>query len=107
MKTIALFNDSGWAQDTRFGHAQWQEEVGQEATLCGYAQWLVGKYDEEGVAVAIDPPQAPEALSHSSADEDDTPGLGQEDWREEVLNLDTRLSYWDWVAHQKEAALED
>ena len=30
-----------------------------------------------------------------------------QDWRDEVLNDDTRLGYLDWVAHQREIAAEE
>lgn len=31
------------------------------------------------------------------------PDYPVEDWRAEVTQDDTRLGYWDWVAHQKES----
>lgn len=26
-----------------------------------------------------------------------------QDWKHEVMNDDTRLGYWEWVEHQREA----
>ena len=45
------------------------------------------------------------ALSGSHWDND--PDYPPEDWRNEVANGDTRQSYQDWVAHQKDAAEDE
>ena len=104
MKPIELFDATGWAEDARFPHADWQEAVAQESTSLGYGQWLVSQYEQEETQVKVVPKYVLEDLSLATPEEmEDFPA---EDWRREVQDLSTRLSYRNWVAHQVEADFE-
>lgn len=107
MRTIALFNQEGWAQDDLFPHSAWQEEVAQGSTRQGYAQWLASQYDQEGVEAAIEGQDTESSVSAEEVAPEHFESFPEEDWETEVKELSTRLGYVDWVAHQVEANLED
>ena len=102
MKNIALFDDQGWKEDANYPHQAWQEEVEQENTTLGYGAWLVAQHEADGIvaqldaAVMIEDEPSAEFLAEH---EDEFP---VEDWIEEVAELNTRLGYAVWVAHQVE-----
>lgn len=103
MKIISLFDEQGWKEDVSYPHEQWQEEVDQEDTSLGYAQWLVAKHEESGVTIQVKPESALEDEPGEDFLEMHSGVFAREDWMNEVADLNTRLGYGAWVAHQVDA----
>ena len=101
MKTLVFFGEAGWIEDPDFRHDAWQAEVLSENTELGYIAWVIAQH--EAMGHGIDSAAAALVENHerpSIAEEAEYPF---EDWIAEVEELNTRLGYPAWVAHQVEA----
>ncbi len=102
MKTLSLFDAQGWKEVPDYPHEQWQEEVGEGSTVLGYAAWLVARHEEDGKQVKLTPDSVGEAGPDARFLAQHADQFPIEQWREEVADLNTRLGYGAWVAHQVE-----
>lgn len=98
MKTLSFFSSTGWLEDPEYPHAQWQVEVASDETLMGYMRWVMARHDEDSNEYVPDPDVALE--NEEPPTTENQIAFSREHWKAGAAALDTRLSYWNWVAHQ-------